>query len=212
MEQTITVWGIAIPSAISSAIGALVMWFLNTRSKRRIKQLESRLHREEDAYKLVQSPRVRSAIKAWSAFCAYERSVDLAFGPGPWVKQDDSQNEIQMETFELFDEDPSDWMKAAAEAWQRLSVAKDRAECLLDEPTFSSFEALYNSYRNAWLVVGKGSIKAKHGGGDKIVQHITETYNSASRILLDARNQRATVLKAVRSLIAPEAHSAGKTP
>ena len=85
MQSEITLWGIAIPSVVATAISSLVMWYLNHQSMKEIKALESRLRREEEAFRLLHSPRVSTAVKLWSAFCDFETCVRFAVSPASLI-------------------------------------------------------------------------------------------------------------------------------
>src|SRR5438874_2387607 len=114
--EEITFWGITIPTAVAGVIASLVSWLLNHRGMKEIKELESRLKREEDAYRLLHSPRVTTAIKLWSAFCEFERCVSAAASPA-------SQGT----------DEAARWKKAVFEAWTALKAVQDEAEVLLDQ-------------------------------------------------------------------------------
>lgn len=197
MADTITFWGIAIPSAVASSIGALVMWFLNHRSAKAIKAIESRLHREEEAFRLVHSPRVTTAVKVWCAFCEFERCVNAAISPANIVhhREGVSREEQNEDSRRQILEQQAAWMKAVAAAWGILKQARDEAEVLLDDATFKRLDALYKACDSACADVWAARLS-----GD--LKMLVEATSRAFKNMENVRAEREDVVRAIRHLIA----------
>jgi hypothetical protein len=107
-----------IPGAVAS-LGAI--WaYLEARNAR---SHASRLRRDEESFRLTQqSPRVNAAAELWSAFCEYERTL-VALGQAEAVLSEEIR-----------------------QASEHLTAALDRAEALLPNDMFRSFDALFRAY------------------------------------------------------------------
>ncbi len=198
MQGDITFWGITIPGGIAAGIAFLVTSYLNQRNAKGIKKLESRLRKDEEAFRLLHSPRVSTAVKLWSAFCDFERSVRLIVSPVsllPAQPMGQTYQEEQKASQRLLAEDAARRNKLVGESWEKLKAVRDEAEVLLDGDTFVTFEALYRICDGAFTEVWA----ARQTGDEREVAMAT---GRALKTLDRAEELRAKAVSAIRSAIA----------
>jgi len=175
MAADITVWG--IPTLVASIVGGSVAWLLNYLGMKNIKQLESTLKREEEAYRLHHSPRVTTAIKLWRAYCEFERVVGAAVSPDGQATEEAERRK-----------------NLVIKAWGALTEVADEAEVLLDEHTVRTFNGLFNlcdaAYRAVWNARTIGD-PARH----------IAAVEAARNTMLQAREHHVEVVRVLRKAI-----------
>jgi hypothetical protein len=182
--------GIVIPGFVAAIVSAL--WAYAT--QRSLHALESRLRREEEGFRLAQSPRVQAAIRLWSAWNAFDRAIrDLVTPYAPLDADDDLGEEDRREAFHRHEREAS---RAVRAAHRKLVVARAEAECLVPANVFGAFEALLRTTSTAgdryWA-----SRARELGGPEKV-----ELRREAEDLLVAAEGQRAAVVEALRRMIA----------
>ncbi|HYG67915.1 MAG TPA: hypothetical protein VD838_09655 [Anaeromyxobacteraceae bacterium] len=181
--------GIVVPGFVAAAVSAL--WTFATR--RSLHALESRLRREEEGFRLAQSPRVKAAIALWSAFNAFDRAVRDLVAPYAPLDADELTDDERREAFLRHEKDASREVRAAH---RKLVVARAEAECLVPAPAFDAFERLLRTTSSAgdryWA-----SRARELGGPEKVALR-----REAEDLLVTAEGQRAAVVEALRRMIA----------
>jgi hypothetical protein len=200
MNDTISVWGVAIPSLLSTALGGLVAYYVTHQLTKDIEAIKSRLHREEEAFRLAHSPRVTAAIKLWTTFCEFERAMGAALNPmSPYYVAKDVEAKVTDPVLRAQQEARIKAIEAGvANAWATLKGARDEAECLIDAATFDAFNVLFGQYDSAYGGVWLARTMVDAVG--PMVQAAIQTIN----ILEAAKSQRLVVVAAMRRAIAGE--------
>lgn len=199
MNDTISVWGVAIPSLLSTALGGLVAYYVTHQLTKDIEAIKSRLHREEEAFRLAHSPRVTAAVKLWAAFCEFERAAGAAVSPFSIAYEPTTGTREQKDAAmkEQHRADVAAKQKRVGAAWEVLKLARDEAECLIDGPTFEKFSELFSEVDSAFGQVWGARIADDH----KMLAMATM---EAMTKLGEAKVQRAEVVAAMRRAIAGE--------
>lgn len=176
-----------IPGAVAS-LGAALWTYIATRDLNRI---ESRLRRDEEAFKLAQSPRVQASIDLWCALCDFERLLDRCIYPSFSSFDVASQEELAAspQSGRL---DPES-VQALRAAERTLRVARDKAELLLPAGAFETLEAAAAAYGAAYDV-----------RWSKVMGWPSDNEATLQRHLTEARRLRTVALEEFRALIAAE--------
>lgn len=138
----IVIGGLVVPGVVAAAVAAL--WSFAT--QRSLRALEGRLGREAEAFRLAQSPRVRSAVAFWAAYAAFERAVGDLVAPYEPFEDPDGDGDDRRAAFLAHEETAR---RAVRRAHARLVVARAEAECLLPRSTFAAVDALVRSTAEA---------------------------------------------------------------
>jgi len=199
MTETISLWGVAIPTMAASAVGALVAWLVTHQLTKEIEAVRSRLHREEEAFRLAHSPRVEAAIKLWRAFCDFERATAAAVLPvsittTPTTGTDEEKAASTNQQHRAY---VTNTQRRVAETWDALAAARAEAECLMDEQTFQLFNELFELHDKAYGRVWAARLA---GNADPTLL-ARETFMAMDR-LETAKAKRADVVAAMRRAIA----------
>jgi len=132
MNESLVIGSVVVPGVVATVIGAI--WSLL--SARAQKELEARLERRGEAFRLAQSPRVESALALWTAVCEYERAVaDLVSPYDPvFLPEEASREERRLEV----QQHQQAAVVALGTAHRGLVEARARAECLVPQPAFEA--------------------------------------------------------------------------
>jgi hypothetical protein len=141
--QDIVIGWLIVPGFVGSLVAAL--W--NHFARKELSALESRLRKQEETYRLAQSPRVLTAIDLWSAVCEYERSLAALVSPIKWIPVPPEHAGKELDS--ISESHSRRQRSAEREAWAALGVARDKAELLLPAPVLRSFDALFTEYGRA---------------------------------------------------------------
>ncbi len=193
MGSDIVVAGVVVPGIVAAVVAAL--W--NLASQRELRAIESRLRREEEAFRLAQSPRVRAAVALWVAFCELERSLRSLVTPfDALVPEDLPADERHRLAREAWERHEAEALAAMRSAFGALKKARDEAECLLTAPVFARFDALYRSCDAAQAEYWASR------AGDFGRPERRRMRDEVERLLGEAAAQRPAVVEAIRSMIA----------
>lgn len=140
----IVVGWFVIPSALSVLLGSVVSAAWNHFSGKDLRAVESRLRKQEEVFRVAQSPRVTTAIDLWGALRAYERQWAELLEPIKEIKVPPGSTVPDWPR--LSDEAGRALFAKLEELWLLLSVARDRAEVVLPQATFAPFGALFDAY------------------------------------------------------------------
>lgn len=146
MSDLVIGW-LVIPGVVVSVLASVASAVWTYYSTRDLKHVESRLRRDEETYRLAQSPRVTTAIELWSALGEYERSLVAVRNPIMEVKTPPGATPADWDR--LSDEHSRAQKRELRQAWSVLRAARDKAEVLLPPPVFAAFDALFGAYAKA---------------------------------------------------------------
>jgi hypothetical protein len=193
----ITLLGLAIPTTLATVLSSLTGWLFNHRAAKDLKGLESKMRRNEETHRLLQSPRITNALKLWSSYCEFERCVHAAIRPiGQGVSHLEQGSGEQDGARRKYEEQVERQHQAVEAASRALTGVRAEAECLMDERTFAVFDALYKACDAAFTEVYVG-----HLMGDP--RELTEASRRAVEKMDQVKAERATVVAAMRILISP---------
>jgi hypothetical protein len=194
VDTEVVIAGFVIPGFVAAAVAGL--W--NLLAQRELRAIESRLRREEEAFRLSQSPRVRAAVELWRGFCEYERCLRALVTPfSPLLPDDLSGEEQRQMEREAWQRQQEEALAALRLAWKDLKKARDEAECLLEGEVFERFEGLYRSCDAAQREYWAGR-SADFGRPER-----ERTEQDVEVLLGEAARQRPGVVEAIRAMIAP---------
>jgi hypothetical protein len=163
-----------------------MLW--NHLAAREIRALESRLRRQEEAYRLAQSPRVTAALDLWGAFCRFERALERSLVPSPSTY--DVLTPRDLERVPGREALVREAVEEMREAWVGLSAARDRAEVLVPAPAFRAFEDAFQAYN----MVYDERWAARMGSGEG-------RRDPPPGLLAEAKRLRARALEALQALV-----------
>lgn len=182
-----------VPGVVGSALGSIFSLVWQHRAARDLRALESRLRKQEESYRLAQSPRVAAAIDLWSALCEYERCFKRLLNPA-WILH--APPEIPLREWNASSEEHKRELLAELQrAWAAVAPARDRAEVLLPHEALAAFGALFKAYESAQ---GTHRMFGAFPGDERSQQQfIDELVASMNK----AEAQRPLVLLAVKALL-----------
>jgi hypothetical protein len=184
----IVVGSIAIPGVVAALVAAA--WGLL--SQRGLKQLEARLARQGEAFRLAQSPRVEAALALWAAAAEFERAVRDLVTPyyATHLPEEAGREERRL----AFAEHEERARRAVRAAQRRWVAARARGECLLGPATFEAVVAFRDRAAEAgdlyWISRG-----AKDDGDGP------EARAAAVAALEEAARLRPAAVAALRAVI-----------
>jgi hypothetical protein len=204
------VFGHAIPAyAVTLVVAAWVgLWTYWT--KRKMAALESKftqqgdtfrssLRRQEEAFRLVHSPRVAAALKLWPAFCEFERTLRRLASPGRVVVEPPNATEEQRQ--EAHRAQLARERAEFGEAWSNLKVHHDEAEVLLPGDVFSAFDDLQQTLEKVYY--RKRSADFIHQERSR-ERYEAESLGIIEALLTEADEKRPAVVAMLRRLVEGE--------
>jgi hypothetical protein len=204
MVEGLTLLGVAVPTVLATALGSLAAKWMDHRASREIRALESRLRRNEEAYRVAQSPRVTTAVKLWMAYCEFERAVQASVNPSRIVYEpkDGTPEQKEESKRQQIREQTAAREKAVMDSWVTVNRARDEAECLLDADTFLLFQKLYedcdSAHKQVWMTQFMRSEDAT-GQVEASIRALEQFHI--------AKKQRNDVVAAIRKIIAGDVSS-----
>jgi hypothetical protein len=195
MAPDLNIAGYLIPAyAISGSVALWVALWTHT-SRRRLSELESRLRsqeagvtsalrRQEEAFRLLHSPRVQTAVALWERFCAFEYAATM------WAEAQASSEGIEPQH-------AHDSLSACLNTWDELEKIYRQAEVLLPVEVFGLFTSLFDLFQSAFALTQKGRTST----GDTQRELYAISVQSA---LAEAESKRPIVAAALRKLISGE--------
>jgi hypothetical protein len=182
----ILVGSVAVPGVVAALVAAA--WGLF--SQRALRQLEARLARQGEAFRLAQSPRVEAALGLWVAVSAYERAVaDLVVRFDPLAAGDADEAREAVRSHRALGR------LALRRAHRRLVAARARAECLVPGPAFLAVEALRLELAEADALSWRALLEGREDGD------AAELYGEAGDRLEAATRLRPAAVAALRAVI-----------
>jgi hypothetical protein len=188
MTGDLVLGGLVVPGVVAAIVAAV--WSLLR--ERALRELEGRLARQAEAFRLAQSPRVEAALELWGATSELERATRnlvLRFDP-LHLPEDAPREEVRL----AFLEHEEAARAAVAEAFRRYVAARARAECLLPPGVYEAVTAVGAAVEEAgdryWL-----SRRSEPG------EERRELRRMAATALDTARARRAEAVAALREAI-----------
>jgi hypothetical protein len=146
MGDIVVGWFI-VPGALAAVLGSTVTLAWQHLAGKHLRQLESHLRKQEETYRLAQSPRVQAAIELWSALRAYERAFAAMLNPVQRITTPDGSTREDWPV--LREEHRRGQRREWRSAWKALGPARDKAEVLLPPTVFELFDAVFRAYAKA---------------------------------------------------------------
>ena len=186
---------IVIPGVLLSAAASIASAVWTYYSIRDLKRIESRLRRDEEAFRLAQSPRVAAAMELWSAFCRFEAAVERALYPNTFsLYEAPTFGDVdQLMKDDAHVQRATDQVRAAL---KDLLPALNKAELLLDATTFDACSELFKVYDTAY---SEHALAKETGGDHPKTRHARELER-----LAETARCRAGALAALKTMIGEE--------
>ncbi len=181
----ITIGWFIVPGAIAGVFGSVVGAAWNYFAGKDLRALESRLRKQEETYRLAQSPRVMAAIELWAEFCNYEKILGFILTPGRAATINAPSRQLEG-------------------AWSTVAAARAKAEVLLPDKTFAAFQDCFLQYEMAQAdYVALNTLRGDVLGAEKVTDVAAQFENSMHASVAEAAKLRPFALRALQELVEP---------
>lgn len=190
----VTIGWFVVPGALAAVLGSAVTLAWQHFAGKDLRALESRLRRQEETFRLSQSPRISAASELWIALRSYERAFSALVSGVQRIHTPEGATHEDWPR--LSEEHGRSQRREWRSAWKALGAARDKAEVLLDPEVFRLFDLVVSEYAKAneeqeWLLFPSLT------NGEE-VRHRRDEH------LARAAEQRSGALDALHVMMSPE--------